>query len=93
MTTIAHTSGFTFSSTTIDALARATKTRFTKEIRGAGLRSAYTYFACGYKFTPKQFGEFMIAQANDWMIENGLVDLDVIRNHRRGGYYVFEVIE
>lgn len=77
MTTIVNNGGFYWGSRTIKALAEATGTRYVYEC-GKGKTSGGVYFADGYKFTPKQFGEYMLKQANEWMIENGLVDLEKI---------------
>jgi len=91
MTTISQNSGFHYTRSVVDQLAAATNTRYTTKMR-RDKRGRLTYFADGYKFsTPKAFVEHMLTQANTWLIENGLVDLDLVRSINRSGYRVFTV--
>ena len=74
-----------FTPRAIEALAEAGNFNYAWDYQKAGpkahtARSSREFMCAGYRFkNAKEFGEWMIAQANAWMIDNGQFNLDRVR--------------
>ena len=68
-----------YTSRVMDALIAAGNHRINEEYQG----EKKVYWMDGYKFIgPRQLGQHILKQYNEWMIGCGLVDLDIIKDAR-----------
>ncbi len=81
-------------STTTDALIASVEVEVTSATRLINGIHTPLWFMSGLEFKSYgKLGQYLLKNINEWMIEAGLVDLELIKDSTRsGGYQMFNIL-